>query len=96
MENTEIHPSEQQIQNNISILQNYLDKGYTISSVESYYTTYDENTRFVIMEKYPEKDKFTEVGGILIQNIHLNLELTPPPIQYINLDITINEDGTIQ
>ena len=79
-------------------LADYLASDYTIGGIESYYTNYDENTRFVIVEKYPEKEKFDLVeglDGVYMKTLHYNIELIPPPEQ-IEVNITINKDGTIE
>jgi hypothetical protein len=95
MGNTEIHPSESKSNNQLNALHNYLDMGYTINLIDNYCTTHDEYTRFVIVEKYPEKQKWTEEGEILFTVLNVNFELIPPP-QKIELNITINKDGTIK
>jgi hypothetical protein len=73
-------------------ISDYISAGYTIGGIDSFYSKHDENTRFVIVEKYPEKQKWIEEGGGLFTVLNVNIELIPPPQQFISLDITINKD----
>jgi hypothetical protein len=76
-------------------LSQYLDAGFIVGNMT--YAKHDENTRFVIVEKYPEKDKnnWSDEGGYLSKTLYIDVELIRPT-SLINLDITINKDGTIE
>lgn len=64
---------------------------------EIYFEKHNENTRFVIVEKYPEKYKdesFIE-DGISTRTFNVSVELIKT-IQYIETTITINKSGEIE
>ncbi len=53
---------------------------------EMHFANHDENTRFVIFEKYPEKNK-----GVM----YINVKVTKP-IQYISTTFTVYKSGEIE
>lgn len=56
----------------------------------SYFTNHDENTRFVIIEKYPKNNKNE---GTYYMNVNIE---TIKPVQYIETTFTINKSGEIK
>lgn len=74
-------------------LSNFFAEGYVIESVDDmYFSKYDDNTRFVIVEKYPEKIdwKTSEMDGVKTSFITVNINLVKP-VQQITLDVTIKK-----
>jgi hypothetical protein len=76
-------------------MMDYLAAGYTVSNIESTFSKYDENTRFVIVEKYPEKEIWIQSGEVMVKTMYINIKLIPP-VKHIELNITIDKDGKIQ
>ena len=80
--------------NDMDKLSNLFSQGYIIESIgDIYFSNYDENTRFVILEKHPEKIKWETMDGndsvkTSIMTVNLNLI---KPAQFIELDIKINK-----
>jgi hypothetical protein len=61
----------------------------------SYKKFKNENTRFVIVEKYPEKEIWIQSGEVMVKTMYINIKLIPP-VKHIELNITIDKDGKIQ
>lgn len=75
------------INNNIDLLKLF-SEGYEIGELgETYWSVYGENTRFVILEKYPEK------GTPTILNITFQME---KPNSILELDFKIINTPTIK
>jgi len=69
-----------------------------IGDINTYYRNPD--TRFVIFEKYPEKDSGEEseyINGIKViaRKLYVEVELIPI-VKSISVNININKDGTIE
>lgn len=80
------------IKNMEEISQKFLSNDYKISNI--YTTKHDENTRFVIVEKYPERDdkwEESESGAYKIHHMYVNVEVIQnTPVQNITVDFTVD------
>lgn len=80
--------------NGIDTIMGYLKSGFEIGDI--HFSNYDDNTRFVIMEKYPEKfkDPVYDDGKFTTFNFHVNVEIRKP-ISCIKTKFIIKENKEI-
>jgi len=81
--------------NGVDTIMGYLKAGFEIGDI--HFSNYDDNTRFVILEKYPAKfkDPVYDNGEFSAFNFHINVEMKKP-ISYIETKFTIKKDGEIE
>ena len=80
--------------NQMKELVDLLANGYSIGEMNI--SKHNENTRFVIIEKYPEKETWNESEyGITEQTLYVNVEIIKP-VNFIETKFIINQDGTVE
>lgn len=86
------------LKNEVEKLSELISNGeYIIGDV--HITNHNENTRFVILEKYPEKSNFGESAemenGIYVKSVYMTVELIKP-VQTVEVNFTIDKNGDIE